>query len=128
MERAIYQEGASTLICAHFYFSTASLGDHSIICVHAQSCLSLSDPMDLAHQAPLSIGFSRQKYWNGLLFPSPGDLPNPEIEPGSPALLAYSLPSERPGKPNMYICMYVIYIIYNMYVTHYVYMITYSII
>ena len=93
------------------------------------SCVQLfAVPWTAACQAPLFMEFSRQKYCNGLLFPSPGDLPNPEIEPGSPALLAYSLPSERPGKPNMYICMYVIYIIYNMYVTHYVYMITYSII
>ena len=44
-------------------------------------------------QAPLSIGFSRQEYWSGLPFPSPGDLPNPGIEPRSPALQADSLPS-----------------------------------
>ena len=52
----------------------------------------------VAHQAPLSLGFSRQEYWSGLPFPSPGDLPNPGIEPGSPALQADSLPSEPPGK------------------------------
>ena len=40
----------------------------------------------VAHQAPLSMGFSRQEYWSGLPFPSPGDLPDPEIEPASPAL------------------------------------------
>ena len=45
-------------------------------------------------QAPLSMGFSRQEYWSGLPFPSPGDLPNPEIKPGSPALQADSLPTE----------------------------------
>ena len=39
-----------------------------------------------AYQAPPSMGFSRQEYWSGLPFPSPGDLPNPRIEPGSPAL------------------------------------------
>ena len=44
---------------------------------------------------------SRQEYWNGLPFPSPGDLPNPGIEPGSPALQADSLPSEPPGKPRI---------------------------
>ena len=48
----------------------------------------------VAHQAPLSMGFSRQEYWSGLPYPSPGDLPNPGIEPGSPALQADSLPSE----------------------------------
>ena len=42
--------------------------------------------------------FSRQEYWSGLPFPSPGDLPNPEIEPGSPALQADALSSEPPGK------------------------------
>ena len=50
------------------------------------SCPTLCDPMDVAHQAPLSVEFSRQKYWSGLPFLSPGDLlPNPRIEPGSPA-------------------------------------------
>ena len=48
---------------------------------------------------PLSMGFSRQEYWSGLPFPSPGDLPNSGIEPESPALQADALPSEPPGKP-----------------------------
>ena len=56
-------------------------------------------PWTVAHQAPLSMGFSRQEYWSGLPFPSPGDLPNPGIEPGSPALQADSLPTEPLGKP-----------------------------
>ena len=51
------------------------------------------------HQAPLSMGFSRQKSWSGLPFPSPGDLPKPGIQPVSPALQADSLLSELPGKP-----------------------------
>ena len=67
----------------------------------AQSCPILCDPMDLALQAPLSMGFSRQEYWSGLLFPPPGDLPNPGIEPRSPALQADSSPSELPGKPKI---------------------------
>ena len=46
------------------------------------------------------MGFSRQEYWGGLLFPSPGDLPDPGIEPGSPALEADALTSESPGKPG----------------------------
>ena len=50
-----------------------------------------------AHQAPLSIGFSRQEYWSGLPCPSPGDLPNPGMEPGSLALQADSLPSKPTG-------------------------------
>ena len=56
-------------------------------------------PLTVAHQAPLSMGFSRQEYWSGLPFPIPGDLPETGIEPGSPALLSDSLPSEPPGKP-----------------------------
>ena len=54
-------------------------------------------PWTVAHQALLSMGFSRQEYWSGLPFPSPGDLPDRGIKPGSPALQADSLPSEPPG-------------------------------
>ena len=53
----------------------------------------------VAHQGPLPMGVSRQEYWSGLPFPSPGDLPNPGIEPGSPALQTDVLLSEPPGKP-----------------------------
>ena len=53
-----------------------------------------------AHQAPLSMAFPRQEYWNGLPFPSPGDFPNPGIKPGSPALQTDALPTEPPGKPQ----------------------------
>ena len=53
-----------------------------------------STPWTVAYQAPWSMGFSRQEYWSGLPFPSPGDLPNPGIEPGSPALQTDALPSE----------------------------------
>ena len=60
----------------------------------AKSCLILVTPWTVACQAPLSMGFSWQEYWNGLLFPSPRDLPNPGIEPWSPALQADSLPVE----------------------------------
>ena len=55
-------------------------------------------PWTVAHQSPLSIGLSRQDYWSGLPLPSPGDLPDPEIEPESPALQADSLLSEPAGK------------------------------
>ena len=54
----------------------------------------------MAHQAPLSIGFSRQEYWSGLPCPLPGDLPNSGIETRSPTLQADSLPSKPPGKPK----------------------------
>ena len=65
-----------------------------------QLCLTLCDPMDLAYQAPPSIGFSRQEYWSGLPFPSSGDLPNPGIKPGSSTLQTGTLPSEPPGSPQ----------------------------
>ena len=52
----------------------------------------------VAYQAPLSMGVSRQEYWSGLPFPSPGDLPDPGIEPGFPTLEADALTSEPPGK------------------------------
>ena len=54
-------------------------------------------PWTVACQIPLSMGFFRQEYWSGLPFPSPGDLPNPGMETGSPALQGDSLPSEPPG-------------------------------
>ena len=54
----------------------------------------LATPWIAAYQAPLSMGFSRQEYWNGLPFSSPGDVPNPGIEPGPPALQADTFPSE----------------------------------
>ena len=55
----------------------------------------------MARQAPLSMEFSRQEYWSGLPFPSPGDLSDAGIKPGSPALQVDSLPSEPPGKSNV---------------------------
>ena len=57
-------------------------------------------PWTVAYQVPPSMGFSRQECWSGLPFPSPGDLPDPGIEPGSPTLQADALPSEPPGNPN----------------------------
>ena len=55
-------------------------------------------PWTVAYQAPPSMGFSRQECWSGLPFPSPGDLTDPGIKPGSPALQADTLPTEPPGK------------------------------
>ena len=64
-----------------------------------QLCPTLATPWTVACKVSLSMGFSRQEYWSGLTFPSPGDLPDPEIEPRSPALQAESLPTELEGKP-----------------------------
>ena len=64
------------------------------------SCVRLfATPWTVAYQAPPSMGFSRQESWNGLPFPSPGDLPNSGIEPWCPTLQADTLTSELPGKP-----------------------------
>ena len=60
---------------------------------------SFATPQTLTRQAPLSMELSRQEYWSGLPFPPPGDLPNPGIKPGSPALQADPLLPEPPGKP-----------------------------
>ena len=60
---------------------------------------SFATPWTVAHQAPPSMGFSRQEYWSGLPFPSPGYLPDPGIKPSSPALQADILTSEPPGRP-----------------------------
>ena len=66
------------------------------ICVLVtQSCLTLVTPWTVAHQTPLSMGFSRQEYWNGLPHPPPGHLPGPGVEPVSPAFQTDSLPSEQ---------------------------------
>ena len=51
-----------------------------------KSCPTLATPWTITCQAPLSMGISRQEYWSGLPFPSPGDLPNPGTKPGFPAL------------------------------------------
>ena len=64
-------------------------------------CLTLATPWTVACQAPLSMGFSMQEYWSRLPFPSPGDLPDLGIEPGSPALQADALPSKPPGKSKI---------------------------
>ena len=63
----------------------------------AQLALFFVIPWTAAYQAPLSMGFSRQGYWSGLPFPSPADLPDPQIEPGSPTLQADSFLSELQG-------------------------------
>ncbi|CAI9152054.1 unnamed protein product [Rangifer tarandus platyrhynchus] len=61
---------------------------------------SFATPWTIAHQAPLSMEFSRQEYWSGLPFPSPGDLPDPGIEPMSPVLACGFFTTEPPAKPK----------------------------
>ena len=67
-------------------------------------------PWTVAHQAPPSMGFSRQEYWSGLPFPSPGDLSDPGIEPRSPALQADTWTSEPPGSPKCHLAQFMYYV------------------
>ena len=82
------------------YLANGTSENHNVYAVFggggvvAKPCPTLATPWTVACQAPLSMGFSRQEYWRGLPFHSPGGLPNPGIEPGSPALQADSLPTE----------------------------------
>ena len=92
-------------------FSSCFILSSSHLCLHtllegegeiAHSCPTLATPWTVAYQASPSMGFSRQEYWSGLPFPSPGDLPDLGIEPRSPALEADALTSEPPAKPQSY--------------------------
>ena len=65
-------------------------------------CSVVSDSWTVAHQAPLSMVFPRQEYWIRLPFPSPGDLPNPVIEPEFTALTGRFFTTELPGKPRLW--------------------------
>ena len=97
--RAIYVSDLGQEI----YIYIISFNPNSFMKVKSLSCVRLfAVPWTAAHQAPPPMGFSRQEYWSGLSFPSPGDLPNPGIKPRSPALQADALTSEPPGKPNIY--------------------------
>ena len=68
------------------------------VCYSLSHVLLFATPWTVSHQAPLSMKFSRKEYWSELPFPSPGDLPDPGVEPGSSALQADCLPIEPPGK------------------------------
>ena len=87
---------ASGVVEAEFTAFTCAGGGDGLV---AKSCPTLSTPWTVAHQTPLSMGFSRQEYWSGLPFPSPGELPHLGIEPRSPTLQADALTSEPPQKP-----------------------------
>ena len=75
------------------------------MCEHMLSCVGLfATPSTAALQTPLSVVLPGQEYWSGLPFPSPGDLPNPRIEPGSPALQADGVPTEVRRCGPLHIC------------------------
>ena len=87
---------ATGLEKASFHFNPK---ESESVKVKSLSCVRLfATPWTAAYQAPPSIAFSRQEYWSGLPFPSPGDLPDPGIKPGFPTLEAEALTSEPPGK------------------------------
>ena len=105
------------------YYAFALWGSFATcLCVLKVKLLSrvqlFATPWTVAYQASPSMGFSRQEYWHGLSFPSPGDLPDPEIEPGSPALQADALPSETAGKPQM--CPEAMYYLVFAYLDHFI--------
>ena len=71
-----------------------------VVVVQSLSRVRLCDPMTVAHQTPLSMGFSRQGYWGGFQCPPPEDLPDPGIKPVPPAVAGRFLTTEPPGKPK----------------------------
>ena len=88
------------LITTYWVFRTQLKIEQDTLCPCESESEVVSDsatPWTVAYQAPLSMGLSRQEYWSGLPFPSPGDLPKPGIEPRSPTLQADTLNSEPPG-------------------------------
>ena len=84
------------------FLSSTLLHVGPLFCLVSKSCPTLCNPMDLACQAPLSMGFPRQEYWSGLPFPSPGDLPDPGIEPGLPHCRQTLYPLSQQGSPGKY--------------------------
>ena len=90
---------ASTLVLPNILAQDSFSNLHLCVLV-VQLFPTFCDPWTAAHQAPLCMGFSRREHWSGLPFPPPGDLPDPGIEPGSPALKMDALQSELLGKPQ----------------------------
>ena len=93
----------------HFYYIYDTYKFLSYIwCAHVQLLSHVQlfvTPWTVVYQAPLSLGFPRQEYWSELPFPSPGALPNPGIEPTSPALTGRFFTTEPPGKPLCMVCI-----------------------
>ena len=97
--------------CVHVYVCTCVYvkycAQNHVYLLVAQLCLFVT-PWTVAHQAPLSMEFSRQEYWSFLPFHSPGDLPNPGIKPRPPALQAGSLPSSHQGSPKSWSLLFLL--------------------
>ena len=82
-----------------YYLAGSGLRDHIVLCLVAQSCLTLCNPMSC--QAPLSMGFPRQEYYSGLPFPFTGDTTDPGIEFAPPALAGKFFTPAPPGKSHL---------------------------
>ena len=93
-EHEVLRTVLRTVGASHKPFSLCKVRVKLLSCV-----LLFATPWTVTYQAPLSMGFSRQEYWSGLPFPSPGDPPHPEIESRSPSLQVDALLFEPPGKP-----------------------------
>ena len=93
--QGLVTDGGHDFLVVHFAFYNNPLNCIILFC-HVRLFVT---SWTIARQSPPSMEFSRQEYWSGLPFPSPRDLPDPGIEPRSPALQAYSLPSESLVKP-----------------------------
>ena len=93
-----YSDGSKQV--EHMHVSEAKTGHRGHAVLRPSVVSDSVTPWTVAHQAPLSMGFSSQEDWSGFPFPSPGDLLDPGIKPRSPALQARSLPSEPPRKPT----------------------------
>ena len=89
-----------SVIYTHASWDRRAKRSHLCGCLVPKSCLTLWDPVDCSPPGSSVLGISWQENWSGLPFPTPGDLPDPGIEPGSPLLQADSLPSEPQGKPK----------------------------
>ena len=95
-----------SLTFCYSYFKVSESSTQLFCCLVLKSCPTLATPWTVAHQASLSLGFSRQEYWSGLPFPFPGESSRPrdQTQGSNPGLLhwqAGSLPSEPPGKLSM---------------------------
>ena len=99
-EKSENQTSCSLLLLTPLLYALAQTL-YMCVCIlsHSSRVQLFATAWTVVHQAPLSMGFSRQEYWSGLPFPSPGDPPNPGIKPVSPALADVFFTAEPPGKP-----------------------------
>ena len=109
---------------ARLYVQFTLSNNEDLLLLVTQLCLTVCNPMNSSPSGSPTMEFSKQEYWSGLPFPSPGDLPNPGIEPGLSALQADSLPVEPPGKSKYkiyFIYIYILHIYIKLYNLYYLY-------